>query len=157
MNNELVVTLESRTNIQDFKEHSFELASLLRNYFEGVKVGSFWVSGVSLNKVINILEAGTIILSYYTLDFTDEDILSSIFTEINGIREAATDTLDTEFNNMSIRLNFECPNTISEITQKLQILEKVITKEEIGINSINMKYAEKVGGPYRALEVVVSY
>jgi len=160
MNNELMVTLESRTNIQDFRELSSELASALRNHFEEfeeVNVEEFWVSGVSLNNVINILEAGTIIFNYYDIDFTDEYLLSSIFTRLDEIMAVVTGTLNTEFNNMSIRLNFEYPNTFSEIIEKLQILERVLTKEEIGITSVNMKRAERMGGPYKALEVVVSY
>lgn len=159
MNTELMVTLESRTNIKDFKELSLELASTLRNFkeFEEINVGEVWISGVSLTNVVNILEAGVVVFSYYNVDFTDEDLLSSIFTRLNEIRDVVTSIVNTEFNNMSIRLNFEHSNTISEITQKLQILERVLTKEEIRINSINMKYAERIGGPYKALEVVVSY
>lgn len=155
-----MVTLESRTNIQDFRGLSSELASALRNHFEEfeeVNVEEFWVSGVSLNNVINILEAGTIVLSYYYVDFTDEYLLSSIFTRLDEISDVVTGILNTEFNNMSIRLNFERPNTISEIIEKLQILDKVLAKEEIGITSVNMKRAERMGGPYKALEVVVSY
>jgi hypothetical protein len=160
MNNELMVTLESRTNIQGFRELSSELASALRNHFEEfeeVNVEEFWVSGVSLNNVINILEAGTIIFNYYDIDFTDEYLLSSIFTRINEIKDAVIGILKTDFNNMNIRLNFEWPNTIGEITQKLQVLERTLAKGEIRINGINMRRAEKIGGPYKALEVAISY
>lgn len=160
MNDELMVTLESRTNIQDFRELSSELASALRSHFEEfeeVNVEEFWVSGVSLNNVINILEAGTIILNYYDIDFTDEYLLSTIFTRLDEIRDVVMDILSMNFDNMSIILNFECPNTIGEITQKLQVLEIALAKEEIRINGINMRRAEKIGGPYKALEVVISY
>ena len=157
MNNEFMVTLESRTNIRDFKEISSELASLLRDYFENVSIGKVWVSGVSSNDVISILETGTIIFNYYNIDFSNEDLLNFIFTRINKIRNAVTDILNTKFNNMSLRLGFEHPNSIYEITQKLLILEKVLAKAEIGINSISMEHAESIGGPYKVLEVVVSY
>lgn len=159
MNDELMVTLESVAKIQDFNELSTELASALRNFkeFEKVNVGDIWVSGVSLNNVINIFEVGTILLSYYDIDFTNEDLLSFIFTRLDEIRGVVAGIVNTEFNDMTIRLNFECPNTISEITEKLHSLERVLAKAEIGINSISMKHAERIGGPYKALEVIVSY
>ena len=156
MNNEFMVTLESRTNIQDFKEISSGLASLLRNYFKYVNSGAVWVSGASSNDVVSILETGTIIFNCYDIDFTNEDLLNSIFTRINRIRDAVIAISNIKFDNMCLRLNFEHPNTISEITQKLLILEKVLAKAEIGIDSMSMEHAERIGGPYKVLEVVVS-
>ena len=160
MTDELMITLESSTNILNFEEHSAELALVLSKHFKEfkeVKVEELSVSGVSLNNVINILEAGVIILNYYDVDFSDEDIMRSIFTRLDEIIEVVTGILNTDFNNMSIGLNFERPNTFGEIIKKIHILEKVLAKEEFRINTINMKRAERIGGPYKALEVVVSY
>lgn len=160
MTDELMITLESSTNIQNFEDHSSELALVLyKNFkeFKVVKAEELLVSGVSSNNVINILEAGVIIFNYYDIDFSDEDLLRSIFTRLDEIMDVVTGILNTDFNNMSIGLNFERPNTIGEIIRKLHILEKVLVMEEFRINSINMKRAERIGGPYKALEVAVSY
>lgn len=160
MTDELMITLESSTNIQNFGEYSSELALVLCKHFKEfkeVKVEELLVSGVSLNNVINILEAGVIIFNYYDIDFNDENLLRSIFTRLDEIMDVVMDILSMNFDNMSIILNFECPNTIGEITQKLQVLEIALAKEEIRINGINMRRAEKIGGPYKALEVVISY
>ena len=160
MTDELMITLESSTNIQNFEDHSSELALVLREHFKEfkeVKVEELLVSGVSLNKVINILEAGIIIFNYYDIDFTDEDLLRSIFTRLDEIMDVVMDILNTDFDDMSMGLNFERPNTIGEIIKKIHILERVLVKEEFRINSITMKRAERIGGPYKALEVAVSY
>ena len=159
MENELIVMLESRTKIQDFNKHSLELASTLHNFkeFEEINVGEVCVSGVSLSNIINILEAGVIVFSYYNVDFSDEDLLSSTFSRLNDIRNVVSSIVNTKFNDMTIRLNFEHPNTIREIEQKLHILKRVIAKTKIGINSVSMKYGEEIDGPYKVLEVVVSY
>lgn len=160
MTDELMITLESSTNIQNFEDHSSELALVLREHFKEfkeVKVEELLVSGVSLNKVINILEAGIIIFNYYDIDFTDEDLLRSIFTRLDEIMDVVMDILNTDFDDMSMGLNFERPNTIGEIIKKIHILERVLVKEEFRINSITMKSAERIGGPYKALEVAVSY
>ena len=160
MTDELMITLESSTNIQNFEDHSSELALVLSEHFKEfkeVKVEELLVSGVSLNKVINILEAGIIIFNYYDIDFTDEYLLRSIFTRLDEIMDVVMDILNTDFDDMSMGLNFERPNTIGEIIKKIHILERVLVKEEFRINSITMKRAERIGGPYKALEVAVSY